>query len=218
MSHVTQNRLFAGFGIGSVVIELAGVGIGALGGRQFATITSTPAQIQAAFAKPVGAAVWVGAYLEMISFGLFLAFAVWACMRLGGGLLGSIATAAATGYVAVSMGALGIGDAIAYRSGHPIDLPLASMLITLNEAVYVCTWFLAVFFLLAVAPLALAGGRRVLGWSGIGVALVVLVTTAVSLDNFGQMSNLLWLIWIVGASVSLARERADAPVARVAMA
>jgi hypothetical protein len=218
MSHSTQNRLFAGFGIGSVLIELAGVGIGALGGRPFATISSTPAQIQSAFAKPVGTAAWAGAYLEMLSFGLFLAFAMWACIRLGGGLLGSIAGAAAAGYVALSMGALGVGDAIAYRAGHPIGLPLASMLITLNEALYVCSWFLAVFFLLAAAPLALAAGRRVLGWSGIGVATVILVTTAVSLDNLGQMSNLLWLIWIVAASLSLARERAEAPIGDVAIA
>jgi hypothetical protein len=218
MNDALQNRLFAGFGIASVVLELAGVAIGALGGRQFATISSTPAQIQAAFAKPVTTAAWVGAYLEILSVGLFLAFAMWACRRLGGGLLGSIAGAAATGYVAVTITALGIGDAIVYRAGHPIDVALASALITLNEAVYVGTWFLAVFFLLAAAPMALAHGLRLLGWSALAVAAIILTTTAASLDNIGQMSNLLWLVWIVGASISLAREQVASPLASVAVA
>jgi hypothetical protein len=92
-------------------------------------------------------------------------------------------------------------------------------LITLNEAAFVCTWFLSVFYLLAVAPMALAGGHRVIGWSAVGTSLVVLVTTAVSVDNLGQMSNLLWLAWVAGTSVSLARGvRAEAAPAEVALA
>ena len=193
--------------------------IGALGGRQFATISSSPAQMQAAVAKHVTTLDWIGAYLEVLSFGMFLAFAIWACMRLGGGLLGAIAAAAATGYTTLSIAALGVGDAIAYRSGHPMGIGLVSFLFTLNEALYVCTWFLIVFFLLAAGPLALAAGRKVVGWSGICVAVIILVTSAVSLDNLGQLSNLLWLIWIIGTSISLARERGvEAPAASVALA
>jgi hypothetical protein len=219
MKHSSHERLFAAFGIGSVVVELAGVAIGAIGGRPFVTITSSPADVRSAFHSSVGVAAWIGAYLELLSFGMFLAFAIWACVRLGGGLLGAIAGAAATGYTTLSIGALGVGDALAYRAGHGMDVQLATTLITLNEAVYVCTWFLSVFYLLAVAPMALANGRRIIGWSAIGVSLVVLVTTAVSLDNLGQMSNLLWLAWIVGTSASLARGvRAEAAQAEVALA
>jgi hypothetical protein len=211
--------LFAAFGVGSVVAELAGIAIGAAGGRPFVTITSSPADVRSAYATSVGTAAWIGAYLELISFGMFLAFAIWACLRVGGGLLGAIAAAAATGYTTLSIGALGIGDALAYRAGHGMDVQLATTLTTLNEAVYVCTWFLAVFYLLAVAPMAIATGRRMIGWSAIGVSLLILVTTAVSLDNLGQMSNLLWLLWIVAASVSLARgSDAKAAQAEVALA
>jgi hypothetical protein len=100
-----------------------------------------------------------------------------------------------------------------------MDVQLATTLITLNEAVYVCTWFLSVFYLLAIAPMALAAGRRIIGWSAIGISFVVLVTTAVSLDNLGQMSNLLWLAWVAGTSVALARGvRAEATQAEVALA
>jgi hypothetical protein len=35
--------------------------------------------------------------------------------------------------------------------------------------------------------------------------MIQLVTTAVSVDNLGQMSFTLWLVWIVGASIALAR-------------
>jgi hypothetical protein len=219
VKHKSHERLFAALGIGSVVAELGGVAIGAIGGRPFVTITSSPADVRSAFDSSVGVAAWIGAYLEMLSFGMFLAFAIWACARLGGGLLGAIAAAAATGYTTLSLGALGVGDALAYRAGHGMDIQLATTLVTLNEAVYVCTWFLSVFYLLAIAPMALAGGLRIIGWSAVGISLVVLVTTAVSLDNLGQMSNLLWLAWIVGTSVSLARGvRPEAAQAEVALA
>jgi len=218
MNDTRHPRLFAAFGIGSVVAELAGVAIGAIGGRPFVTITSSPADVRSAYDGSVGVAAWAGAYLEMISVGMFLAFAIWACMRLGGGLLGAIAAAAATAYTAVTMASLGIGDALAYRAGHGMSVQLATTLSTLNEAVYVCTWFLAVFYLLAIAPMALADGRRVVGWSAVGVSLVTLVTTAVSLDNLGQMSNILWLLWIIGTSVSLARGSTEAARTEVALA
>ena len=217
MTDTAHPRLFAAFGVGSVVAELAGIAIGAAGGRPFVTITSSPADVRSAYATSVGTAAWTGAYLELISFGMFLAFAIWACLRVGGGLLGAIAAAAATGYTTLSIGALGIGDALAYRAGHGMDVQLATTLTTLNEAVYVCTWFLAVFYLLAVAPMAIATGRRMIGWSAIGVSLLILVTTAVSLDNLGQMSNLPWLLWIVAPSVSLARG-SDAKVAQAEVA
>ena len=41
--------------------------IGAIGGRQFVTITSSPADVRSAFATSVGTAAWVGAYLELLS-------------------------------------------------------------------------------------------------------------------------------------------------------
>jgi hypothetical protein len=215
----TQNRLFAALGIGSVVAELGAVVIGAAGGRPFATITSSPADIRSAFAKSVGVTAWIGAYLELLSVGMFLAFAVWAATRLGGGLLGAVAMATAAAYAGAGVAALGIGDALMYRAGHGMDVQLATTLITLQEAVYVGTWFLAVFYLLAVAPLALASGRRVIGWSAVAVSGIVLLTTAVSLDNFGQMSNFLWLMWIIATSIALARRpRGEATAAQVALA
>ena len=202
-----SDRIFAASGIASVALMLAGVGIGATGGRQFATITSTPAEITNALAKPAGAAVWVGAYLELLSFGCFLAFAIWACAKLGGGLLGQIAGAAATSYATVSVVSLAVMDTIAYRGGHGMGLQLGTTLITLNEALFVVSWFLSAFFLLAAGPLALKAGHSRLGWSAIAVAAIVLIVTPASLDNVAQMANFLWLIWIVAASLVLTVRR-----------
>jgi hypothetical protein len=218
MNERTHDRLFAGCGIAFVVLTLVGAGIATVGGKTHnLTISSTPTQIAHAVAKPAGTAVWIGAYLEFLSVGAFLAFAVWACIKLGGGLLGAIAGAAATGYATATVASLAIMAAVAHRAGHGIGVQLATTLVTLNEALYVGTWFLSVFFLLAAGALALSGTRRALGWSAIGVATITLIGTAVSLENLGQLSSLLWFAWIVYASVALARGK-RAPAGAVAVA
>jgi hypothetical protein len=205
MNDRQQDRFFAGAGIASVVLMLAAFGIGSIGQSRTLTISSTPAQVAHALAEPAGYATWVGAYIELLSFGCFLAFAIWACAKLGGGVLGQIARAAATAYTTLSIASLGLMDAIAYRSGKGIGAQLGSTLVTVNEALYVCTWFLAAFFLLAAGPLALAAGRRALGRSAVAIAAIQLIATAASVDNLGQMTFLLWLVWIVYASFALAR-------------
>jgi hypothetical protein len=205
MNERNRDRIFAALGIGSVVLLLAGVVVGGLGNRQFATITSTPAQIAKAVATPADTLTWAGAYVELLSFGCFLAFAVWACAKLGGGLLGQVGRAAATSYATISVASLAMMDAIAYRGGHGMGLQLGTALITLNEALFVVSWFLSSFFLIAVGVLALQSGHRRIGWSGFAVAAITLVVTPLSVDNIAQMANLLWLIWIVATSVALAR-------------
>jgi hypothetical protein len=218
MNERAHDRLFAGCGIAFVVLTLVGVGIATVGGKTHnLTISSTQTQIAHAVAKPAGTAVWIGAYIELLSVGAFLAFAVWACAKLGGGLLGAIGRAAATGYATVTIASLGVMAAIAYRAGHGIGVQLATALVTLNEAVYVATWFMSVFFLLAAGALALTQTRRALGWSAIGVATLTLIGTAVSLENLGQMSGMLWFAWIVYASIAIARSK-PAPAGAVAVA
>ena len=61
MTHPNRNTIFALCGVASVIIELAGVAVGALGNRAFVTITSSPADVRSAFAKPVTTAAWAGA-------------------------------------------------------------------------------------------------------------------------------------------------------------
>ena len=218
MNDRTHDRLFAGCGIAFVVLELVGTIIATVGGKTHnLTISSTPAQVAHAVANPAGTAVWIGAYLEMLSVGAFLAFAVWACVKLGGGLLGAIGRAAATGYATAMLVSLTMMAALAYRAGHGIGVQLATTVVTLNEALYVGTWFLTVFFLLATGALALSGARRALGWSAIAVAVLTLIGAAVSVENVGQFSVMLWFAWIVYASIAVARGK-RAPASAVAVA
>lgn len=218
MNEHTHDRLFAALGIAFVVLELVGSIIASVGGKTHnLTISSTPTQIAHAVAKPAGTAVWIGAYLELLSVGAFLAFAVWACAKLGGGLLGAIGRTAATGYATLIAASLGVTAALAYRAGHGIGVQFATTLVTLNEALYVGTWFLAAFFLLAVGALALTQMRRALGWSAIGVAMLTLIGTAVSVENVGQFTVMLWFAWIVYASIAIARGKRE-PAGAIAVA
>jgi hypothetical protein len=218
MNERTQDRLFAGCGIAFVVLDLVGAIIAMTAGKTHGlTISSTPAQVAHAIAKPAGTAVWIGGYLEVLSVGAFLAFAVWACAKLGGGLLGAIARTAATGYAAVTIASLGVMAAIAYRAGHGMGVQLATALVTLNEALYVCTWFLSAFFLVAAGALALTQMRRALGWSAIGVATLTLIGAAAAVDSVGQFTVMLWFAWIVYASIAIVRGK-PAPARAMAVA
>lgn len=201
-----QDRWFAACGIASVVVELVGTFI-QMGSKDTHSLTwsSSDAAIAKAFSHHATTVVWVGAYLEIISMGLFLAFAVWAAKRLGGGLLGSIAAGMAVANLAVSMLSLALLDTEAYLAGHALPASTARVLVTLNGAAFITTWFLSAFYLLAVAPLALVAGRRIIGWTAVAVAAFTLVGAAADPGNAGQMSTMLALFWIVGTSISLAR-------------
>jgi hypothetical protein len=218
MNERKHDLLFAACGIAFVVFDLLGAIIAMVGGKTHdLTISSTQTDIANAVAKPAGTAVWIGGYLEFLSVGAFIAFAVWACVKLGGGLLGAIARAAATGYAAVTIASLAIMAALAYQAGRGIGVQPATALVTVNEALFVGTWFLAVFFLLAVGALALSAARRALGWSAIGIAVLTLVATAISVESIGQFSVMLWFAWIVFASIAIARGQ-RAPARSVAVA
>jgi len=210
-----EDRLFAACGIAFVLLELVGFALG--GDTHQLTVTSGMTKIADTLATPAGSLSWVGAYLDLLGFGAFLAFAVWACAKLGGSLLGQVGRAAGTSYVALSVASLAVQDTIAYRAGHGLSTQLARTLVTANEALFVGSWFLIAFFLLAAGALALGAARRALGWSALGIAVFTLVTTAISVNNLGQLSIMLWFAWIIYASVALARgERA--PVGAVAIA
>lgn len=212
----TQDRLFAACGIAFVALELAGVAIG--GKTHHLTVSSSATQIAHALAKSASTLSWVGGYLELLSFGFFLAFAVWACTKLGGGLLGQIARAAGTSYATLSVASLGVVDAISYRAGHGISNQLGRTLVTVNEALYVGSWFLIAFFLLAAGAIGLSSSRRLLGWSAVGIAVFTLLGTAVSVTGLGQFGMLLFFAWVVFASVSLAGGTTQAARGSVAAA
>ncbi|HJQ75520.1 MAG TPA: hypothetical protein VJ814_11565 [Gaiellaceae bacterium] len=201
-----HDRWFALCGVLFVVLELGGAFLAMGTGKTHdLTVSSTTSDIAKALAHPVGTGVWIGAYLEIASVPFFLAFAVWAVERLGGGLLGSTARLLAAANAGAGLVALAIGDAISYGAGRGMSVGVARALVTVNEAVYVSTWFVVAAFLAAVGTLALRAGRRIVGWSALAIVAYTLVLTPIAVDGAGQFSQLLWLVWIVGASVALVR-------------
>lgn len=206
MTFHLRDRWFAAMGIAGVVLELVGTFV-QMSSKNTHSLTwsSSTAAIAKAFSHRATTVVWVGAYLEIVAMALLLAFALWAARKLGGGLLGSIAAGFAVANLTVSLVSLALLDAAAYLAGGHLPVATARALVVVNGATFVTTWFLTAFYLLAVAPLALASGRRGVGWSAVAVAVFTLVGTAASPGNAGQLSSVLWLVWVVGASIALGR-------------
>lgn len=212
-----HDRIFAACGIAFVALELGGAFLAMASGKTHdLTVTTTNTKLAAAIARPVGAGVWAGAYMELLSIGFFLAFAVWAAEKLGGGLLGSLTRAAAYASAGAGIGALAVTNALSYRAGHGIGLDTARTLTTLGESIYVGTWLLTATFLAAAGILAVRKGKRLLGWSALAITAYTLVLTPLSVDGAGQFSQLLWLAWVVCASVALVRGPRRLPVPAVA--
>lgn len=208
-----NNRLFAVCGIAFVALQLGGTFLAMAAGKTHdLTIGSSNAAVARALAHPVGAGVWTGAYLEMLSVCFFLAFAAWAAERLGGGVLGSVIELAGAAAVGGGIVSLAIINVISYRAGHGMSLDVAKTLVTAGEAVYVATWFLNATLLTAAGLLALRAGRRMIAWSALAIVAYTLVLTPLSVDNAGQFSQILYLLWVAATSIALARRKpAPAP-------
>jgi hypothetical protein len=202
------DRIFAALGIGFVVLTLAGVVFG--GDLYSGSLNDSAAKVAARIAKPATTANWVGGYLEMLGVGCFLAFAIWASVKLGAGLLGQLARAAATAYAAVIVANLGVIYGIGSSYGHGISIPVARAFDAVGKGVYVGSWFLTAFFLIAIGAHALDAARRKLGWSAIAGGVVTLAAVP-STNNFGQLSAFLLFFWVIGASVALVRRPTVSP-------
>jgi hypothetical protein len=217
MTSRLHDRWFALCGIAFVALELGGTFLAMASGKTHdLTISSSNAGIARAIADPVGTVVWAGAYMELLSVGFFLAFAVWMAERLGGGLIGSVAklaAAAAAGGGIVSLAAMNV---ISYRAGHGMGLDSARTLVVLGEAVYVATWILDATLLAAAAILALRSGHRVIGWAAAAIVGYTLVLTPLSPDNAGQFSQIFFLLWVAGTSIALGRSSRRAPAPALA--
>jgi hypothetical protein len=208
MNEPTNDRVFAGAGVASVVLTLVGALVAMIGGKTHElTVATSTAKLTQDLAAPASTATWVGAYVELIGTVLFLCFAAWVCLRLGRSIWSVVGIAAATAYTAVTVSALALMDAISYRAGHGIDIPLARTIVTVNEAMYVTTWFLFALFLVAAAVLAVAAGRRLLGTSAAAIAAFTLIAAPLSFNGIGQVSEMLFFAWTIGASITLFRRR-----------
>jgi hypothetical protein len=191
-------------GVLFVVLELAGVIVGSAGGRSMAALGDPTSKIVKSFSDPIGTGVWVGAYLEYAALVPFALFAIWV-FRERRGVLATAGLVAATTYVATTIAALVAGDAISYGSSHGLGTQSLLALFYLQSGLYFATWVLAALFLMLV-PAA--------GWlrrSAVAIAILLLIATAFPTADPAQFPNMLFLLWVIAASVKLSRRPAAAP-------
>jgi len=185
-------------GVLFVVLEIAGLAIGNAGGRASVTLGDPSSKVLKAFADPVGSGVWVGAYLELASLAAFAVFAAW-LFRSRRGPLATAGLIAAGTYVAVTVVSLVVSDVLEYRAGHGIGAQEILALFDLQAGLYVVSWGVAAAFL-ALAPAT--------GWlrrSALAIAVLSLLAMAAPKADAAQLPAMLFLVWILVASVSLAR-------------
>jgi hypothetical protein len=187
-------RLAALSGVLFVVLVLVGAAVG----REMVTLSDPTSKIVNTFSDPAGSSVWLGSYLELLSLGAFAFFA--ACLfhrRERRVATAGLLTAAA--YVAVTAVSLVVGDVLEYRAGHGIGAQEILTLFDLQVGLFIVSWGLAAG-LLILAP--------VTGWlrrSALVIAPLLLVAMAAPKADPAQFPNMLFLIWVIAASVSLAR-------------
>ncbi len=187
-------RLAALSGALFVVLQLAGTAAG----REMVTLSDPASKVVNTFSDTAGSGTWVGAYLELLALGAFAVFAACLFHRRGGRLAtAGLVTAAA--YVAVTVVSLVVGDVLEYRAGHGIGAQEILTMFDLQAALYIATWGLAAG-VLALAP--------VTGWlrrSALVIAALLLVAMAAPTADPAQLPNMLFLIWVFAASISLVR-------------
>ena len=181
-----------------VVLELAGFAIGSADGRASVTLGDSTSKVVKAFADPVGSGVWVGAYLELAALAAFVLFAAW-LFRSRRDPLAVAGMVTAGVYAAVTVVSLVIGDLLEYRAGHGIGAQQLLALFDLQSGLYVVSWGIAAGFL-ALAP--------VTGWlrrSALAIAALSVVGMAMPKAAPGQFAAMLFLVWILVASIASAR-------------
>jgi hypothetical protein len=187
-----------------VALQIGGFAISAAGGYATATLGDPTTKVVKAFADPVGNGVWVGGYLELLSLAAFAVFAAW-LYRSQRGPLATAGLLAAGTYTAVSVVSLVVGDVLEYRAGHGIGAQEILALFDLQSGLYVATWGIAAAFL-ALAPTT--------GWlrrSAVALAALLLAGMAAPKADVGQFASILFPLWILAASVVLARRPRAVP-------
>jgi hypothetical protein len=178
------------------------------------TASSSDADISKAFASPVPTWVMLGAYLHSVSVFFFLLFAarLWFTLRRGEGATDWLSAAALGGafiFVAIALGSDAGFDPLMLRAGHGLGPAEARTLMDLGVSFHVLTWLASGSFLAITAAVALLkhGLPAWLGWAAAGVAVAQLAAAAAPAAAWAQSTELLFLLWVLAASVTLTLSR-----------
>lgn len=211
-------RLGAACGVLSVILALVGVGLTAASGGFIAPIGGSTGEIARAFENPAPTGVWVGAYLSLLAFLLFIAFAarLWVTLRRAEGdpgWLSATAFGSALVFAATTLIALVIGDVAKYRAGSGMDAQVVTALFDLNIALYILSWAISAVFLGAAAIVILRtrAFSRLFGWSAAALAVASLAAVAAPTSGGVEIPALLFLLWVLAISVALIRRVKEEP-------
>src|SRR6188472_4761071 len=126
-------------GVLFVVLQLVGVAIESAGGRSMVALGDPQSKIVDSLSKHISSSYWIGAYLEFMSLAAFAVFAVWV-LRKRRGPAATTGLIAAGLYVAMTLFALVVGDALAYGSGHGLGDQSLLTLFYLQSGLFFATW------------------------------------------------------------------------------
>ncbi len=224
MTDRTLARLGASTGAAYVVLVMLGNGVIGSGGKSNSTpdLTSSRADVAqwVTTLHTPGPLDWLSVLVEGAGLLCLLIFSAYLYSRLrraenGRGWLAPAALAAGLLAVSIKMTSLSPMLALFYRSPGGFDPQLATALIDMNSFAFVQTWAASAILVgaAAAAGLRYAALPGWLAWSGLVVAVLLLATVPLALGGFGT-SMLLFLLWIVVASISLAiRPDLQVPIA-----
>ncbi|MGH2749736.1 MAG: hypothetical protein ACRDK3_02495 [Actinomycetota bacterium] len=220
MTDLKWHRVGALSGFLFVVMQFVGFGIGgASRGFERVTLTSTDATVTEATSEAVPSAVWIGGYVEVLAYLLFVVFAVWLGVALSGyepAPRWASASVAAAGLLVVATSFIGYASEAAayYRAGDGIELGVARALLDSGNFAYTLAWGgLAIF----LAGAGAVGARtqafpRWLVVLALALAATFLAALALPETAVGEIADLVFWVWVISVTIALIR-RGPAPVA-----
>jgi hypothetical protein len=209
--HPVLDRVGALAGIAHALLVPIGFSVFAAGTSEFVDLTSTRAEIAAEFARPARTVIWVGGFIEVCAFLLFLLFAarLWAELRAAEGAPGWLSATvliSASTLVGVGLVSFTVGAATYMQAGH-LDTNVAVALTDVRSFAFHLNAGVAALFLTAVAGVGLAYRAlpRTLGWTAAALAPLLVSAMALPRSDFSQTPPLLMLLWVLAVSVTLLR-------------
>ena len=203
VSTTGSTRAGAGFGVGSVVLQMVGF---ALIASADAVHTSSTESIVGFYSDPSQSMRYAGGLISCVGLLLLLPFIATMAHRVRD-LAGSTAQLTGAAYVIICLPSEAAGAAALWVGAHDGD---ASSIVALN-ALRAFSYYTALLamagFLVAVGIGGLSSGRlaRWMSWSAVVIGAVLAVGVAVAQTGLADIGSLLSLTWIVVVSVSLLR-------------